>query len=122
MIYRVIIQPGAEEDIQQAIRHVLVLSRSPSAALRAARGIRTKLDAMKSHPLSCPIDPDSEIYGAEARLLVFGKRPDRFRVVFTVKSRTVRVLAVTQSGLRGETDAIEAEGLTSANYVFSNNN
>ncbi|RUL89473.1 type II toxin-antitoxin system RelE/ParE family toxin [Tautonia sociabilis] len=106
MIYRVVIQPGAERDIQQAARHVLARSRSPSAALRVARGIRAKLVALKSHPLSCPIDPDSDAYGSEARLLVFGRRPDRFRVVFTVKSRTVHVLAVTQPGLRGEADAI----------------
>ena len=121
MIYRVIIQAGAERDIQHAARQLLAQTGSPSAVIRAARGIRAKLATLQSLPLVCPIDPDSDVYGTEARLLVFGKRPNRFRVIFTVKSRTVHVLAVTQPGLRAEANAIEAGGSTSADHVFNNN-
>ncbi len=81
MTFRVIIQPPAEQDIGNAAHWILQQSRSSAMALRWTRGIRAKIDTLKVNPLRCPIDPDSDAYGAEVRMLLFGKRRAKYRVL-----------------------------------------
>jgi plasmid stabilization system protein ParE len=107
MTYRVIIQPKAERDIQQAAQYILDQSKSPATALRWVRGIRAKLDTLKAHPLRCPIDPDSVVYGAEVRLLLFGKKRGRYRILFTIQSDMVRILTVRHSARQSLADEAE---------------
>ncbi len=44
---------------------------------------------MKTRPERCPIDPDSEVYGAEVRVLLHGKRRGVYRVLFVIRADTV---------------------------------
>lgn len=101
MTYRVIIQPRAEQDIQQAALYILEQSKSPATAQRWARSIRAKLDTLRFHPLRCPIDPDSDAYGTEVRLLLYGRKRSRYSILFTVQSDMVRVLTVRHAAQRG---------------------
>ena len=113
MSFRVILQPRAEQDIGNAARWILQESKSPATALRWARGIRAKIDTLKVNPLRCPIDPDSDAYGAEVRMLLFGRRRGKYRVLFTVRGDTVRVLTVRHTAQRTLADEIgqdEVEG------------
>ena len=48
----------------------------------------------EGQPRRCPIDPDSEVYGEEVRVLLYGKRRGVYRVLFTIRGDTVHVLAV----------------------------
>jgi plasmid stabilization system protein ParE len=93
MTYRVVIQPRVEQDIRNSMRWILERSKSPATALRWTRGIRAKIVTLKTSPLSCPIDPDSEAFGVEVRLLLFG-RGNSYKVLFCVEGDTVHVLAV----------------------------
>src|SRR5438874_1013221 len=100
MTYRVILQPQAERDIWAAARWIEEQSKSPAKALRWVRGIRAEIDTLKVSPTRCPIDPDSAVYGEEVRMLLYGKRHGKYRILFTIRGDTVRVLAVRHSAQR----------------------
>jgi plasmid stabilization system protein ParE len=97
MTYRVLIQPGAERDLREAARWLQDQSKSPAKALRLVRGIRAKIETLKSNPLRCPIDPDSDAFGEEVRVLLYGKRHGKRRILFAVRGETVHVLTIRHS-------------------------
>lgn len=117
MTYRVITQPRAEQDIREAARWIRDQSKTPATALRWVRGIRSTIASLSSNPKRCPIDPDSDAYGEEVRVLIHGKRPGRYRVLFAVRGNTVHVLSVRHAARRslaeerdhGEPDDDQAE-------------
>lgn len=94
MTYRVILQPRAERDIRHVARWKLERGKSPESARRWVRSLRAKFDTLKASPHRCPIDPDSDAYGAEVRVLLHGKRQGKCRILFTIRGDEVRVLAV----------------------------
>jgi len=100
MTYQVVIQPRAERDIELAGRWILGQSGSPATALRWARSLRAKISTLKTSPLRCPIDPDSEVYGEEVRVLLHGKGRGVYRVLFMIRRDTVHVLTVRHSAQR----------------------
>jgi plasmid stabilization system protein ParE len=95
--YRVIVQPRAERDIQGAALWIRAESKSSTIALRWIRTIHSKIASLSSNPQRCPIDPDSNAYGGEVRVLLHGKRHRKYRVLFAVKGETVHVLTVRHS-------------------------
>jgi plasmid stabilization system protein ParE len=98
--YAVVIQPRAERDIQLAAHWILGQSGSPTTAVRWARTLRAKIAKLKSSPHACPIDPDSNVYGQEVRVLLHGKGRSVYRVLFMVRGDTVNVLTVRHSAQR----------------------
>ena len=100
MTYQVVIEPRAEREIQMAAHWILGQSRSRTTALRWARDLQAKIATLKTSPQRCPIDPDSEVYGEEVRVLLYGKRRGAYRVLFTIRGDTVHVLTVRHSAQR----------------------
>ena len=100
MTYHVVIQPRAERDIRTAALWILGQSGSRATALRWARNLRAKIATLKTSPQRCPIDPDSEVYGEEVRVLLDGKRRGVYRVLFAIRGDTVHVLTVRHSAQR----------------------
>jgi hypothetical protein len=68
--------------------------------MRWLRSIRARIDTLETSPDRCPIDPDSEAYGEEVRVLLFGKRGGKYRVLFAIRGDAVRVLTVRHSARR----------------------
>ena len=59
------------------------------------------------------MDPDSEVYGEEVRVLLYGKRRGVYRVLFAIRGDTVHVLSVRHSAQRSLADEMaedETEG------------
>lgn len=107
MTDRVMIEPRAERDIENAARWVLQESKSGTAALRWMRMIRGEIEALGKNPRRCPVDPDSEFYGEEVRVFLAGKRQGIYRVLFTIRNDFVHILTVRHSSrqtLREELD------------------
>ena len=65
--------------------------------------------AEESTRSAVPIDPDSDVYGEEVRVLLHGKRRGVYRVLFTIRGDTVHVLTVRHSAQRSLADEM-AEG------------
>jgi plasmid stabilization system protein ParE len=104
VIYRVILQPRAERDLQEAAHWIREQSKSSAIALRWVLGIRSKIASLKSNPQRCPIDPDSTAYGEVVRVMLHGKRHGKYRVLFTVRGDIVHVLTVRHSARQSLAD------------------
>jgi plasmid stabilization system protein ParE len=104
MTYDVVIQPEAERDIRTSAHWIFERAASSAPALRWVRSLRTKIATLKHNPQRCPIDPDSDVYGEEVRVLLYGKRPGVYRVLFTIRRDTVYVLTVRHSAKRSLAD------------------
>ena len=100
MTHRIVIQPRAERDIRTAALWILGQSGSRATALRWTRSLRAKIATLKTSPRRCPIDPDSEVYGEDVRVLLYGKRRGVYRVLFAIRGDTVHVLTVRHSAQR----------------------
>jgi plasmid stabilization system protein ParE len=109
MTYRVIIQPRAERDIWAAAQWIEDESKSAAKALRwgGARGLRAKMETLNAQPKRCPIDPDSEAFGEEVRVLLYGKRHGTRRVLFSIRGNTVHILTVRHSARRSLAEEME---------------
>ena len=107
MTYRVIVQPRAARDIWAAAQWLEDQSRSPAKALRLVRGIRAKIETLKANPKRCPVDPDSAAYGEEVRMLLYGKRHGKYRVLFVIRGDTVHVLTVRHTARQSLADELE---------------
>jgi plasmid stabilization system protein ParE len=109
MKYHVVVQPRAERDIQLAAHWILGQSGSLASALRWARALRTKIATLSSNPGRCPIDPDSDVYGHDVRVLLHGKRPGVYRILFMIRHDTVHVLTVRHSARQSIADEMAGD-------------
>ena len=107
MTHRVILQPRAVNDIHSAAQWIREKSQSPAVALRWVHGIRSKIATLANQPLRCPIDPDSEAYGEEVRLLLHGKQGNRYRILFAIQGDAVHILTVRHTAQRTLNEEIE---------------
>ncbi len=62
---------------------------------------------MKTSPERCPIDPDSDVYGAEVCVLLHGRRRGVYRILFTIRTDIVHVLTVRHSTQRSLADELD---------------
>lgn len=74
MTYRILIQPRAEREIVAAARYIRESSRSRELSLRWVQRPSATIETLRANPFRCPVDPDSEVYGREVRVLLHGKR------------------------------------------------
>lgn len=107
MTFRVVIQPAAERDIEMAADWIGEQSHSPLKALRWVRAIRAKMETLRLSPMRCPVDADSDAYGEEVRLSIYGKRHGRYRILFAVRGDTVYVLTVRHTARRSLSEGME---------------
>jgi plasmid stabilization system protein ParE len=110
MTYQVIIQPRAEREIREAALWIREQAKTPTPALRWARSIRSKIATLKESPHRCPVDPDSAAHGEEVRVLLFGRRPGVYRILFAIRGDVVHVLTVRHSARRGLREEQDATG------------
>ncbi len=109
MKHRVILQPRAEQDIFEAARFIRSVSQSAAPAIRWARRLRTKIESLRMNPERCPVDPDSDAYGREVRMLLFGKRTGTYRILFVIEDDDVHVLTIRHSARRSLLEELEDE-------------
>jgi plasmid stabilization system protein ParE len=100
MIYRVIIEPTAERGIRDAIRWIAARG-SPAAAAKWYNGLVKKVSTLTTQPFRCPIAAENDKFPEEIRELLYGRRNNRFRIIFTVRDDLVLVLYV-HHGARDE--------------------
>jgi plasmid stabilization system protein ParE len=89
--YKVILHSDAESDIESSFKWGRRAWGEENAKLwvrKLRRDIRKQLTSL---PLACPLAPESEQLGVSIRHLIVG----RYRVLFTVRGRTVTILHVS---------------------------
>src|SRR5262245_37801950 len=92
MNYRVVIQPRAQRDIDDAFRWVQ--QQAPERAARWYNALVAAIDSLQTLPARCGLAPEADIFEKEIRQLLHGKRRGVYRILFTIEGDIVSVLAV----------------------------
>jgi plasmid stabilization system protein ParE len=71
MTYTVLIQPRAEQDVEEAYRWLR--GQAPAPANRWLTGLRRKIATLATDPARCPLADESDAFGEEVRQLLYGK-------------------------------------------------
>jgi plasmid stabilization system protein ParE len=98
MIHRVIIQRLAVEDLDQAYQWAA--RRAPHTATCWLQRFQATLRSLEQHPERCPVAPEARKLNIELRELLFGQRPNVFRVIFLIDGDCVRVLRIRRGQRR----------------------
>ena len=90
MTNRVIIHQTARMDILEAYSQAA--ANAPQAAGKWLIRLEETVQTLNQNPQRCPHATENDKVAVELRELLFGKRPNVFRIVFTMDGETVRVL------------------------------
>ncbi|MEO5337340.1 MAG: type II toxin-antitoxin system RelE/ParE family toxin [Magnetospirillum sp. WYHS-4] len=71
MNYRVVVTPGAEEDLDDLFRYIAL--DNLAAAHKFVEGLRRRLKTLASMPKRCPRAPEDGLDGLEILHLVYGQ-------------------------------------------------
>jgi plasmid stabilization system protein ParE len=89
--YKVILHSDAESDTESSFKWGCRAWGEENAKLWVQKLRRAITKQLTSLPLACPLAPESEQLGVSIRHLIVG----RYRVLFTVRGRTVTILHVS---------------------------
>ena len=92
MIYRVLVQPSAFDDIESTYRWICD-NQNPDAANSWYYNLQDALASLEKFPNRCVLAPESKILGRDIRQLLVGKQKN-YRVLFIVEEETVAILHV----------------------------
>jgi len=98
MAFRVEMSPEALAEIEQAF--LWLHDEAPNAARRWYNGLIDALHSLADQPRRCPLAPEDNAFDDEIRQLLYGRRHNRFRILFTVHGKTVRILHVRHGARR----------------------
>ena len=92
MKYRVVIQPDAEAEVEEAFSYIF--ARSPDHAVPWLRGLYKAVETLEQFPSRCGIAPESRYFRQEIRQYLYGRGRHRYRILFTIHRDEVHVLHV----------------------------
>ena len=90
--YRVVVEPEALEDIGNA--YLWIATQSPAAAVQWFNGLSGARDSLQQFPRRCPVVQELSAPDLEIRKLLYGKRRNRYQILFTIREDAVHVLHV----------------------------
>jgi plasmid stabilization system protein ParE len=105
MTYLVIVQPSAQAEMEAA--YEWVAERAPITAARWYNRLLDAIESLADNPERCPLAPEDEYFREEIRNLLYGKRQNAYRIIFTIRDDSVHVLHVRRGSrrtLRPETE------------------
>lgn len=98
MKYRVQLQRLARQDLWAVYRRAS--ARAPATAARWLDRFERTLQTLDERPDRCPLAHENAKIAVEVRVLLFGRQPNVFRVLFTVDGDAVRILRIRRAQRR----------------------
>ena len=92
MQYEVIITPSAKADIFEI--NTWFLENKPDVAESWLWGLSEKISTLSKLPERCPISPESQTFDVVIRQLLYGKKPNIYRILFSIQDKKVFILRV----------------------------
>lgn len=92
MQYEVIITPSAKADIFEI--NTWFLENKSDVAESWLWGLSEKISTLSKLPERCPISPESEAFDVVVRQILYGKKPNIYRILFSVQDKNVFILRV----------------------------
>lgn len=96
--FRVVIHRYALQDLEDAYLNAARHAPGPAAAWLDR--FQQALQTLGTNPERCALAHENVRSKHELREFLFGRRPNVFRVVFTIDERTVRILRIRRSARR----------------------
>jgi plasmid stabilization system protein ParE len=93
MPYRVILTEKAETDVDLILKWFSD-HRATDAGASWFRQLLIRLDTLEENPERCPLPAESAVIERDLRELLLGRGRYKYRLLFDVVGRTVRVLRV----------------------------
>jgi plasmid stabilization system protein ParE len=90
--YRVIITPSAKADIFEI--NAWLLENYPDSAEDWLWGISQAVSSLSKMPERCPVSAESEAFDVVVRQLLHGKKPNIYRILFSIQDEKVYILRV----------------------------
>jgi plasmid stabilization system protein ParE len=90
MTYQVVVQASAQVEMEGA--HEWIAERAPFTADRWYNGLLKAIRSLADNAERCALAPEDEFFPEEIRNLLYGKRHNAYRVIFTIRGDTVHVL------------------------------
>src|SRR5436309_13182653 len=94
MKYRIILQPEAAEQAEQA--YLYIARQAPRNAVRWYERLLDAIDSLADFPQRCSLAPEDQYFDEEIRHFVFGN----YRILFTIHHDAVRILHVRHAARR----------------------
>jgi plasmid stabilization system protein ParE len=92
MKHKLIIQPAALADLDQAYRWIA--ERSPERAAAWFNGFIKALTSLETLPERCEEAAESRYVGMKIRQLLYGRRGGVYRALYTIRGREVHILHI----------------------------
>lgn len=105
MIYPITVTPAAKADIFEISAWFLENNRQN--AEKWLWKVSEAITSLRKFPMRCPVAKESSAFNVEVRQLLFGGRPNMYKLLFTLRRNEVFVLRVRstrQRPLDSETD------------------
>jgi plasmid stabilization system protein ParE len=90
MTYKLVIQPSALADLDEAYRWIA--QQSPESAADWFNRFVEALFTLEQFPRRCEVAPESKFVGREIRQLLYGRRSGVYRALFAIQAREVHIL------------------------------
>ena len=94
MKYKVILQPGAAAEAEQA--YLWIAQQAPDNAARWLGRLLDAIDSLADFPQRCPLAQEDKHFAEEIRNLIIGN----YRILFTIRAGAVHVLHVRHAARR----------------------
>jgi plasmid stabilization system protein ParE len=98
--YQVVIDPRAEEDIEQALNWLK--EQAPHKVEEWFDSLESEILSLQTIPERCPLAPENGRWEPELeiRQLLFDRYPSTYRILFTILGKTVRILQIRHGARR----------------------
>lgn len=95
MVFQVELARTAERDIE--VTYEWLKQRNPRQADRWFRNLMNKLATLQDKPHRCALAVENDNFSEEIRQLLYGKRPQTYRVLFIIREEIAYVIHVRHS-------------------------
>ena len=96
--YDLVVHSDALEDLRRA--YTFVRRHAPQTVDRWFERLFVSTKTLESNPQRCPIARESARVAIEIREFHFGRRPNLFRILFTIDDNKVRILKIVRAQRR----------------------
>ena len=93
MAIPVIVHPRAKRDLFQVL-HRIESRQSFSRGFRWYSGAIAAIDSLDVRANSCPLADEADKLGIELRMLLYGRKPNFYRILYIILDSVVHVLRV----------------------------
>lgn len=99
MKYAVVIEESAAQDLDDAFLWSCAMWSLPQAE-KWFVGLMSAINSLSRFPKRQPLAPESEAFDVEVRQMLYGRGRGQYRILFTVKEKTVHVLHIRHAARR----------------------